>query len=267
MMAEDEWITGNIGANVRGIPMEFELTVPAKPVKPQRMLPIFQQMANTMVDITVEGVKSEGESISCKAGCGACCRQAVPIAEAEVYMIADLVESMPEPRRSVIKKRFADATDRLHKNGWFDRMIDLRMTAADKGEQEAMKEWLEIVLSYFHEQIPCPFLEDESCSIHPSRPVSCREYLVVSPAENCSDLSPVKVRTVSHLIQPSKSVNKLGATGQMDNIGFPVLIRALELAERFPENFAEKTGPEWMKDFFAELSQGEIPDGTEKQLI
>jgi Fe-S-cluster containining protein len=34
--------------------------------------------------------------------------------------------------------------------------------------------------------MPCPFLEDESCSIHPDRPLVCREYLVTSPAELCA---------------------------------------------------------------------------------
>jgi len=260
MMEQDEWISGNIGLTIHGIPMEFDLTVPAKPVKPQRMLPIFQQMANTMVDFSIEGVKAEGESISCKASCGACCRQSVPIAESEIYHIADFVESMPEPRRSVIKKRFADGAEHFHKTGWFDRTIDLRKTAAEKGPEQTMKEWVEIVLSYFREQVACPFLENESCSIHEVRPVACREYMVVSPAQNCSDLSPSNVRGVNLLIKPSQALNKLGVSGRLDSIGFPVLIRALELAEMFPENFPEKTGPEWMKDFFTELAESDIPE-------
>ncbi len=43
---------------------------------------------------------------------------------------------------------------------------------------------------YFHLGIACPFLEDESCSIHADRPISCREYLVTSPAVNCADPKP-----------------------------------------------------------------------------
>ena len=39
---------------------------------------------------------------------------------------------------------------------------------------------------YFDLQIACPFLENESCSIHVDRPSICREYHVTSPAERCS---------------------------------------------------------------------------------
>ena len=41
--------------------------------------------------------------------------------------------------------------------------------------------------TYFSEQIACPFLEDESCSIYPVRPSICREYIVYSPPEYCVD--------------------------------------------------------------------------------
>ena len=48
----------------------------------------------------------------------------------------------------------------------------------------------------------CPFLEEESCSIHPDRPLVCREYLVTSPAELCAGptqegVTPVAVPKVS----------------------------------------------------------------------
>ena len=47
------------------------------------------------------------------------------------------------------------------------------------------EERTELAYEYFKHGIACPFLEDESCSIHPDRPMACREYLVSSPAENC----------------------------------------------------------------------------------
>ncbi len=40
---------------------------------------------------------------------------------------------------------------------------------------------------YFKVRAACPFLEEESCSIYPDRPLSCREYLVTSPAAWCRD--------------------------------------------------------------------------------
>src|SRR5438477_2508063 len=124
-METNEWVTGKVVLRIGGEPLEMELTVPAKPVKPHRMLPIFQQMTSSIVDMSVDAMQAAGEKISCKAGCGACCRQPVPLAEIEVYQIAELVEAMPEPRRTEIKKRFAEANDHFAKMGWYERIREL----------------------------------------------------------------------------------------------------------------------------------------------
>ena len=50
-------------------------------------------------------VAARGEAISCKAGCGACCRQLVPVSETEAHHLRDVVEAMPEPRRAAVTAR------------------------------------------------------------------------------------------------------------------------------------------------------------------
>lgn len=262
-MAENEWVTGKVGLRVSGFPVEFEMTVPAAPVKPHRMLPIFQQMANQLVDLSVEVAVSEGKKISCKAGCGACCRQAVPVSEAEVYKIAELVEEMPEPKRTEVKKRFADAAAHFHNIGWYERFIEHQKKAiSTEATDELIQAGMDIILEYFYEGIPCPFLENESCSIHPHRPVVCREYLVTSPAANCAVPTAETIKPVKLLIKPSKALTRLGSDERLASIGFPVLTRALEVAEMYPEKFDEKSGPDWMKDFFTQLSNSEMPTGA-----
>ena len=178
MSDENEWVSGQITLSMNGAQIEMEMTVPAKPVKPMRMLPIFQAMASSFVDTSIEEVEAQGKKISCKAGCGACCRQAVPLAEIEAYRIAELVENMEEPRRSEIKQKFAEACRHFHETKWFERM--------DEYAKLSHEERQTVVLEYFYDGIPCPFLENESCSIHAVRPLACREYLVTSPAENCA---------------------------------------------------------------------------------
>jgi hypothetical protein len=44
-----------------------------------------------------------------------------------------------------------------------------------------------LAYDYFRMGMPCPFLEEGSCSIHPYRPFACREYNVISPPELCVD--------------------------------------------------------------------------------
>jgi Fe-S-cluster containining protein len=256
-MAENEWVTGKVVLKIGGIPVDLEMTVPANPVKPHRMLPIFHQMSNTFTDAGVAVVKAEGKSISCKAGCGACCRQPVPITEVEVYQIAELVEAMPQPRRDAVKKRFADAVDHFRKHGMLDELKKQYDHGRPKASRKEMIAALDAAMKLFHEGIPCPFLENESCSIHQDRPLICREYLVTSPAANCTKPSATSIKRVEIPIKPSKTVGQLGQTGRMNKEGPLLLILALELAEKYPENFPKKPGPEWMTDFFDKLADNE----------
>ena len=259
-MDSEDWVSGSVSLKVQGFPFEMQMTVPAKPVKPQRMLPILQQMSNSFVDVSVQAAEAEGMKISCKAGCGACCRQPVPISEVEIYQLAELVESMPEPRRSVIKQRFADGVAHFKKVGWFDKVNRQPEENKDLPEDEAIRKGLEVIMEYFKEGVPCPFLENEACSIHPNRPVACREYLVTSPSENCKAPSAETIRVLPLLIKPSRTVRDFAATRRLASAGLLTMIRALELAEAVPDEFPEKTGEEWMGEFFGRLTESEIPE-------
>ena len=78
-------------------------------------------------------------------------------------------------------------------------------------------------------------------------------------------LSPTNIARLDLAFKPSKGLKKFGATGDFEAAGFPALTRALELAERFPEHFESKPGPEWLKDFFdaALKDKGRKPDRSE----
>ncbi|MGB7069865.1 MAG: YkgJ family cysteine cluster protein [Pyrinomonadaceae bacterium] len=254
-MDEQNWVTGKVTLAIRGIPVEMELTVPATPVKPHRMLPVFQKMTNSIVGLSVEEAEAQGKSISCKAGCGACCRQPVPITEVEVYHIAELVEAMPDQRRKEIIKRFTEAVEHFSKLNWFKRIHDVTESAQNESPKAAAEMVNNVTMDYFREGIPCPFLENESCSIHEARPLSCREYLVTSPAENCQSPNAKNISRIDLMLKPSRSLRALGderfsASGFL---GYVPLIRALELAREFPENYREETGQHWAAAFFDRL--------------
>ncbi len=251
-MENDDWVTGNIKLKIFGEPVEMQLTVPAKPVKARAMLPIFQKMTNSFVEIGENNVEAEGKAISCEKGCGACCRQAVPLAENETYHIRDLVENLSEPRRSEVKQKFADACAKLHEIQWFERMENY-------GNLE-IKERQTVVVEYFKQGIPCPFLEEESCSIHLDRPLACREYLVTSPAENCAAPTAETIRMIEIPVKVSENVRLLGRSENRTTLSFIPMIRALEFAEEFPESDFEKPGQEWMGEFFGYLTKGSEGD-------
>jgi Fe-S-cluster containining protein len=177
-LEETEWVTHKARFELGGSKVEFEITVPGEPIRLRRLLPVFQHFTNLIVDAAVTGVEAQGRAISCKAGCGACCRQLVPISEMETFHLRDLVDAMPEPRRSAIRQRFAEARTRLESAGL---LAELK-----KPSELSQEDRRRLGNEYFKQGIACPFLEEESCSIHPDRPLSCREYLVTSPAENCA---------------------------------------------------------------------------------
>jgi Fe-S-cluster containining protein len=178
--------------------VRVSLKVPAAPLPARRLLPLFQGIAHQIIDVAVSQVTTRGETITCKAGCGACCRQLVPVSKTEARQLRALVDAMPEPRQSVIRARFADGVVRLGQAGMLEALREL--DALPEAELAGMNP------RYMALRIPCPFLEEESCSIHAQRPVVCREYLVTTPAERCEHPTPSEVRTVPLRAHVSRSV-------------------------------------------------------------
>ena len=251
-MENEDWVTGNVRLSVGGEPLDLQMTVPAKPVNPQKMLPIFQQMTNSFVAMAENAVENAGGRISCSKGCAACCRQAIPLSEIEAYQIAETVEALSEPLRTEIKNKFETAWRHFSEIGWFERLDNCSNLLPPEREK--------VVLEYFYENIACPFLEDECCSIHAARPLACREYLVTSPAENCAQLSAEKIRMVNLPIKPSDTVRKITNSPNLNkSVNFVPLVLALEWAKRHADQFPEKTGEQWMADFFTNLMKSEIP--------
>jgi Fe-S-cluster containining protein len=251
-LENEDLITGNVKITIGGRPLAIELTVPVKPVKAGRMLPVFQGMSDLFVELGEKAVNAAGEKISCRKGCAACCRQPIPLAEIETRQIAELVESMPEPQRTEIKKRFDEAWHHFMEIGWFER-LDAVATAPLENRQK-------IAAEYYHENVPCPFLENETCLIHENRPLGCREYLVTSPAEYCFSLSGEKIKMVSLPAKPSEAVREITNSENLNRIvNFVPLVLALEWTKRFPDEFLENTGEQWMALFFTRLTKSEIP--------
>jgi Fe-S-cluster containining protein len=184
------------------------LNVPTAPMPVRKMLPLFQGLTHQIIDVAVARAAGAGETVSCKAGCGACCRYLVPISKTEARQIRAVVDAMPEPRRTEVRARFADAVARLEAAGLLE---DLRRFDALPEEQ-----FLALNPRYLVLRIPCPFLEDESCSIHPQRPLICREYLVTSPPERCGDDWPVVDRIALDATM-SQAVAKLESTDPRDS--------------------------------------------------
>lgn len=242
-------VTARVELNVGGDQVKVELTVPAGPSPPSAVLPAVRVLTNAIVANAERASEALGLPISCCVGCAACCRQLVPISGIEARRLRDLVRALPEPRRSAVIARFAEALRRLDEAGLLDPIRDL--DGPDTDHQS-------LGLAYVHQGIPCPFLDAESCSIHPERPIVCREYLVTSPAKNCQTPGESVIRKVD---VPASLASTLARFEQADpSEGARVaLVLALEWAESHPEPPPSRTGPEWVRELFARWGRKDVP--------
>jgi Fe-S-cluster containining protein len=236
-------LEGDFTLSIAGEAVAFHVEAPGGPTTLEALLPVFQGLSNEVARRAAAKVIADGQTISCRAGCGACCRQAVPVAEAEARRLAALVEAMPEPRRSEIRARFEAAERRLEETTLASQMVDMPdgKTVIDVGTK------------YFGLGVACPFLEAESCSIHPDRPLRCREYFVTSPAPACAAMVVGTIHKVPLAGVPSSALYAAGAEHTPQ--GWLLLTNALSFAERFPQPSPARPAPEWMAELVGRLAR------------
>jgi Fe-S-cluster containining protein len=246
-----EFVTITIRLGSPDWQLETRMTVPSGPTRSRQMLPLVQSLTDAVVNAAAKTVEAEGKSISCKKGCGACCRQLVPISEVEARRMGEVVEEMPEPRRSQVRARFAEARRRLEAAGLLD-MLEQRAQWTTEGRDLGLK--------YFAAGIPCPFLEDEACSIHQKRPLACREYLVTSPAANCAQPTP---ETIECVPMPFKVWNAVARVDEVRAgsrwIPWVPLVLAPDWAQAHPDTTVPRPGPQLLRDFFEHLTRRTPP--------
>ncbi|MBV8189997.1 MAG: YkgJ family cysteine cluster protein [Alphaproteobacteria bacterium] len=232
-MAESGDSTATLRLTMGSLRIAHAVTVPNRAVEAAEIVPTLQGLVNAVV-----AAAAAGATVSCRKGCGACCRQLVPVSRTEGERLLHVIDALPSERRAALGARFAAAEARIAAAGLTDRA-----GRADRALSTA----------YFALGLPCPFLEEESCSIHPERPLVCREYLVTSPADLCAGpaqegVTPVAVPKVS-----------LAARTLQDDSDdwFPLallLAWAREGARQRPREGKRRTGPEWVQRFLSRLA-------------
>jgi hypothetical protein len=103
----------SVGMRVFDQEVEMEMTLPQGPTRLGTLLPVFRRVSDSLVELSARRAEEQGRTVSCAKGCGACCRQIVPLAEVDARAVARLVDELPEPRQSEVRERFARAKERL----------------------------------------------------------------------------------------------------------------------------------------------------------
>ncbi len=236
-------ITGAGRVRIGEDTVQLKFTVPEDACPPEALLPDVQALASQVAALAEERVRRVGRRISCKAGCGACCRQMVPISPAEARHLAALVDALPPERAAEIRKRFNEALATIE-----------AASLPSRGNPDTEKPaYREFGLSYFRMGVACPFLEKESCSIHRDRPLVCREYLVTSPPAACAEPGSGQIRQVNIPVTVwSVFGRSVSADGSLE---WMPLVEALRYAASDTKADRGKTGPERVAALLRELER------------
>jgi Fe-S-cluster containining protein len=249
--------TANIHLSLLGEERTFSVPIRLGKRTPLELLPAARELTMQATAVAVAQAQARAKQISCRVGCGACCRQLVAISVVEAQALADVVAAMPAERQQVIRARFAEALRRLEEALMLDpKGPKGRRALMVMGQGDASKLRDEVGQRYFRLQIACPFLEDESCSIHAERPLVCREYHVTSPAEKCAKLYEVRVDKVEPPLHMSgvlaRAADRIAGTGART---IP-LVLALEWVEaRGAKLRQEYDGLEMFKTLLSEMDK------------
>jgi Fe-S-cluster containining protein len=178
-----------------------------------------------------------GRSISCRIGCAACCRMLVPLSPPEAFALKDYVASLPEDRRHDIAQRLTETKNHLEEHGLLNQLSAVAEGATTHSDEE----FEPLNRAYYALRMPCPFLEQEMCSIYEARPAACRELLVTSPAEWCQDLVHNPVQPVPVPVRMGSALGLLW--GELTQSA-PRLI-PLPLAMDWAERHQAENQPRW----------------------
>src|SRR3546814_6197525 len=88
-------ITASFTLKLEGRLLDFAVAVPSRPITLRELLPSLFEFNRQLLDHAIDRETKAGRRISCRAGCGACCRQLVPIGAIEAAIVRDWVDGRP----------------------------------------------------------------------------------------------------------------------------------------------------------------------------
>ena len=213
------------------------LDVPTGFVPITAIVPAMRRLGEEAERLEERRAAGAGRTISCRIGCAACCRMLVPLSPPEAFALKDYVDSLPADRRHRIAHRMTETKQHLKEHGLLDQLS----AVAEGTETHSDEDFEPLNRAYYSRRMPCPFLEQEMCSIYEARPAACRELLVTSPAEWCQDL-------VNNPVQPIPVPIRMGSAlgllwGELTQSA-PRLI-PLPIAIDWVERHQEENQPRW----------------------
>jgi Fe-S-cluster containining protein len=137
-----------------------------------------------------EAVEAKNEKITCSSGCTHCCHlfvgASVQEAEAIVYYLYRNEEKLAQFLKTypAWRARVKESGDLFRKQPQENKRTDV-----NSGGQNLNSKVGDLA-AYARLHIPCPFLQDNVCSIYEVRPFVCAGLVVTTPPEWCAPKHP-----------------------------------------------------------------------------
>lgn len=253
--AGPHYTPGRLKLRVLNQEMQLTIPLPAEPSPSEALLPTLRAMSEHFTNLGVAHHEAKGEHVRCSKGCGACCRQLVPIPATEARQLVRFLRSLPPERQQVIRDRVFAGMKKLDEAGVLDKLELLYGT--NKEAAQAM------AADYFRVGVPCPFLEDEACGIYENRPIVCREYLVVTDPKHCETPWTGETRGVTVPLPMNRMLLRLDdAEGGESWQPMLVLLCDALLNDHDPAPGVSRSAEEWLQRIAKALSRTDADDLT-----
>ncbi len=130
--------------------------------------------------------EESGKHIFCSRGCSHCCKMCVVASLQECEAIVHYLYHH-EPTLKLFLRNFGRWNDRILKIADSFRTINTLHTSITVGEasEAEIREFDAACARYAVQDIPCPFLSENACSIYGVRPYVCARIVALTPPEWC----------------------------------------------------------------------------------
>ncbi|HAP39690.1 MAG: YkgJ family cysteine cluster protein [Nitrospira sp.] len=210
--------------------------VPTSVVPVTAILPLMRSLGEEVQALELTRVRQTGHTVSCQKGCAACCRMLVPISAPEAFALANRIDRLDQPERDRLLTKLDLAQQQLAQAGILTQLSALA-ESSDSPSDEAIEP---LNKAYYALRMPCPFLDNEACSIYEDRPAACRELAVTSPATDCQDMTSRTIRPVPVAVRISTTLSLLWGdlTGTVPRL-IPLPL-AVDWAKRHQREYARR---------------------------
>jgi len=155
------------------------------------VVPLARAVCDRLTEAAIRCAERAGRTISCAKGCSTCCTNyLVPMTAPEAFRLWQDLRALPAAERRRLEVAFDAAEKTVAESGLIEAYAKLDPNDPDSAaaQRELAGKW------WAEQRFPCPLLHEAACRYYASRPIPCREFLVVSPPELCAANRETRVR-------------------------------------------------------------------------